>query len=59
MSVVVPYPMPEIPQRQISNIEVEEALLGALLINNRAVDRIARWLKPSDFFDAAHAIIYE
>lgn len=32
------------------NIEAEQALLGALLINNDALDRVSDFLKPEHFF---------
>jgi len=41
------------------NIEAEQALLGALLINNDAFDRVSDFLKPLHFFEALHARIYE
>ncbi|WP_281432116.1 DnaB-like helicase N-terminal domain-containing protein, partial [Bartonella alsatica] len=33
------------------NIEAEQALLGALLINNDAHDRVSDFLKPEHFFE--------
>jgi len=41
------------------NIEAEQALLGALMINNDAYDRVSDFLKPEHFFDPLHAKIYE
>lgn len=41
------------------NIEAEQALLGALLINNDAFDRVSDFLKPKHFFESLHAKIYE
>jgi len=41
------------------NLEAEQALLGAILVNNEAVDRVSNFLKPAHFFDALHARIYE
>ncbi len=41
------------------NIEAEQALLGALLINNSAHDRVSSFLEPEHFFDPLHARIYE
>ncbi|VEJ44388.1 replicative DNA helicase [Bartonella vinsonii] len=32
------------------NIEAEKALLGAILINNDALDRVVDFLKPAHFF---------
>jgi len=41
------------------NLEAEQALLGAILINNEALDRVSGFLSPSHFFDPLHAQIYE
>lgn len=41
------------------NIEAEAALLGALLIDNRWVERIENKLRPTHFLEPAHGRIYE
>ncbi len=41
------------------NIEAEQALLGAILINNEAQDRVSSFLEPKHFFDPLHAQIFE
>lgn len=41
------------------NIEAEQALLGAILVNNEAHDRVSSFLVPEHFFDPVHASIYE
>ncbi len=41
------------------NIEAEQALLGAILVNNEAVDRVSGFLKPDHFYDQLHARIFE
>ncbi|KEC55463.1 replicative DNA helicase [Bartonella koehlerae] len=41
------------------NIEAEQALLGALLINNDALDRVSDFLKPEHFFEPLHQKIYD
>jgi replicative DNA helicase len=41
------------------NLEAEQALLGAILVNNEAVDRVSSFLKPQHFFDSLHGRIYE
>ncbi len=41
------------------NIEAEQALLGAVLVNNEAFDRVSSFLQPQHFFDPLHARIYE
>jgi replicative DNA helicase len=51
---------PAIPFRQAPhNIEAEQALLGAILINNEAFDRVSAFLEPHHFFEPLHARIYE
>jgi replicative DNA helicase len=41
------------------NIEVEQALLGAVLVNNEAFYRVSDFLAPQHFFEALHQKIYE
>src|SRR5215510_13948308 len=41
------------------NLDAEEALLGALLINNEAYDRVSGFLEPGHFFYELHRQIYE
>jgi len=41
------------------NLEAEQALLGAILVNNEACDRVSAFLTPEHFFEAVHARIYE
>jgi replicative DNA helicase len=41
-----------------ANLEAEQALLGALLANNRAFDRVAAFLQPDHFADPVHGRIY-
>jgi replicative DNA helicase len=41
------------------NIEAEQALLGAILVNNEAHDRVSSFLNAEHFFDPVHASIYE
>ena len=41
------------------NLEAEMALLGAILVNNEACDRVAGFLQPEHFHEALHARIYE
>jgi replicative DNA helicase len=41
------------------NIEAEQALLGALLINNDAFDRVSDFLKAEHFCEDLHRRIYE
>ena len=41
------------------NIEAEQALLGAILVNNEAIDRVSSFLKSVHFFEPLHGRIYE
>jgi replicative DNA helicase len=41
------------------NFEAEQALLGAILVNNEACDRVSGFLKPDHFFDGLHGRIYD
>ena len=41
------------------NLEAEQALLGAILVNNEACDRVATFLLPEHFYEGVHARIYE
>ncbi|WP_273723853.1 replicative DNA helicase [Bartonella sp. AU18XJBT] len=40
------------------NIEAEQALLGAIFINNDSLDRVSDFLKPEHFFEPLHQKIY-
>ncbi len=46
-------------RQQPQNLEAEQALLGAILVNNEACDRVSSFLQPGHFFEAVHARIYE
>jgi replicative DNA helicase len=41
------------------DIEIEQALLGAVLVDNQALERVSNTLKPDHFYDPLHARIYE
>jgi replicative DNA helicase len=41
------------------NIDAEQALLGAILVNNEALDRVAGFLLAEHFYDPLHAQIFE
>ncbi len=41
------------------NIEAEQGLLGALLVNNDVMDKIEDFLLPRHFFDPVHGCIFE
>jgi replicative DNA helicase len=40
------------------NFEAEQALLGAILLNNRAIDRVSEFLQPEHFAEPLHGRIY-
>ena len=46
------------PDQLPKNLEAEQALLGALLANNKAFERISEFLKPEHFADPVHAKIF-
>jgi len=41
------------------NIEAEQALLGAILVNNEALYRVSDFLEPEHFFETIHKGIYQ
>jgi replicative DNA helicase len=41
------------------NIEAEQALLGAIFVNNEAFYRVSDFLEPKHFFEPIHAQIFE
>ena len=41
------------------NQEAEQALLGAILVNNEALDRVSSFLQPRHFINPLHGRIYE
>jgi len=41
------------------DVEVEQALLGAILVDNQALERVAALLKAEHFYDPLHARIFE
>ncbi len=41
------------------NIDAEQALLGAILVNNEAMDRVAGFLQPEHFYEPIHQKIFE
>ena len=57
---LVPLQMPEAVIRTAPhNIEAEQALLGAILVNNDAYDRVSDFLKPEHFSEELHRRIFE
>ena len=41
------------------NIEAEQSLLGAILVNNEALYRVSDFLEPAHFFEPIHQQIYD
>src|SRR4029077_7092089 len=41
------------------NIEAEQSLLGAILVNNDALYRVSDFLEPDHFFEPIHAQIFD
>ena len=41
------------------NIEAEQALLGAILVNNEALYRVSDFLEPNHFFEPVHRRIFQ
>ena len=41
------------------NVEAEQALLGAIILNNDAFDRVSDFLKPEHFSEELHRRTYE
>jgi replicative DNA helicase len=61
-ALIRPRPVPaEVPAFRAPphNVEAEQALLGAILVNNEAIDRVSTFLKPAHFFDSLNGRIYE
>lgn len=47
------------PKTLPTNLEAEQAVLAAVLMNNRALERVSDFLKPEHFFHPAHQEIYK
>ena len=52
-------PAPREYRVQPSNLDAEQALLGAVLVNNDAYYRVSDFLVPEHFFEELHRRIYE
>ena len=40
-------------------LEIEKTLLGSLLIDKEAINKVADLIKPEDFYQRGHQIIYQ
>ncbi len=49
----------KVENKQPSNLEAEQALLGSILVNNDIIDEISSIVSSSIFYDPAHVKIYE
>ena len=49
----------KLSEKQPSNLEAEQALLGSILVNNDIIDEISNIINSSIFYDPAHIKIYE
>ncbi len=49
----------KLSDKQPSNLEAEQALLGSILVNNDIIDEISSIIDSSIFYDPAHIKIYE
>lgn len=47
------------PRAVLFNFEAELALLGAILLNNRAMERVIKFLRPEHFADPVHGLIFD
>lgn len=41
------------------NLEAEQSLLGAILLNNNSYERVSDYLKPEHFYDPINRKVYE
>ena len=46
-------------EKQPSNLEAEQALLGSILVNNDIIDEVSNIVEPAIFYDPAHVKIYD
>jgi len=46
-------------EKQPSNLEAEQALLGSILVNNDIIDEVSNIVSSNIFYDPAHTKIYE
>ena len=48
-----------IENKQPSNLEAEQALLGSIMVNNDIIDEVSSLVSSNIFYDQAHIKIYE
>jgi replicative DNA helicase len=49
---------PSLHREAPANVEAEQALLGAIMVNNDAYDRVASFLEPEHFYERFHQEIF-
>ena len=49
----------KLKNKQPSNLEAEQALIGSILVNNDIIDEVSSIVNPLTFYDPAHIKIYE
>ena len=60
MNTIIDSPLLGLSQRlPPSNLQAEQALLGALLANNRAYERVSEYLAPVHFADPIHGRVFQ
>ena len=53
-------PNEDIPYKEVPhNLEAEQALLGAILVNNDVMEKVQDFLQPEHFANGAHKKIFE
>jgi len=51
--------MPLLERVPPQNIDAEQSVLGAILLDREAIYKVLRILKPEDFYRESHKVIYE
>ena len=59
MATITKQKKSDISQLMPQNVEAEEAVLGAILVNPKSLDKVISKLKPEYFYKPAHRYIYE
>ena len=55
----IPAIQSNLKNKQPSNIEAEQALIGSILVNNDIIDEVSTIIENNYFFDPAHLKIYD
>lgn len=56
---LIPYERGETAKTLPHNLEAEQALLGSILVNNKALERVGDFLEAKHFYDPLHGRIYD